>query len=380
MIDFTLYLGTTVIFRPNALELLSSEIKKKDINNVFIITDKGIVSTGLIQRVRKWLDENGIYSEVYDNVDANPTIFNVNEAFNLFSKSDSLGIVAIGGGSSIDTAKAVALLATNGGKIEDYFGAFKVNHTQSPLFAVPTTAGTGSEVSTQISIKDEKTNIKHAIRSYNVIPSVAILDPSLLSTLPFRVALETSLDTLVHLIEGFVSKGANPFTDALALRGLELIGRSIIPFIENRSNIEAASDMMSASMLGGFILSNARTGAAHTITRPLGEGISHGLANAIVLPYVMEFNLESNVKKFAQIAKLLGAEVKGESIENDAKMAISYVKKLNEYFGIPLTLRAVGISEDIHNLAKSAYKMDISKLNPRELGIKEIEEILFEVL
>jgi alcohol dehydrogenase class IV len=378
VLNFRLNIGTDITFQLNGVGKLSEKVQQLNIRKVLIVTDRGIISTGLIDKVITELTEGNIKYDIYDGVKSNPTITNVNEAFSKFKSFGAEAVVSIGGGSSIDTGKGVAILGTNGGKIEDYFGAFKVREKSAPLFAIPTTAGTGSEVSTQISIKDEKTNIKHAIRSFYAVPYFAILDPQVLSTLPAKIAIETGMDTLSHLIEAYVSKGANPFTDALSIQGIEITGKYLTKFVSDRSNTEAASQMLVASMFGGIVLSYARTGAAHTLTRPMGEGVSHGLANAIVLPYVMEFNLMSNVEKFSRIAKALGGSVNGESMK-DAEKSVEVVSKLNRLFGIPESFKEIGLEEDLNQLALKAYEMDISKLNPRELKVSDIKGIYEKV-
>jgi alcohol dehydrogenase class IV len=380
MFPFEFNLKTKIICQLNAIQFLGEELTQLNISKLLIVTDVGVVKAGVTDRIFDELRTSEIDYKIYDQVKPNPTISIIEKGYREYLEADCNGILAIGGGSSIDSAKGIAILVTNGGTIADYFGAFKVKSTPAPLIAIPTTAGTGSEVSTQVSVKDDITHAKYAIRSYMAQPAVALLDPSLLATLPSKIAAETGMDTLTHLIEGYVSKGANPLTDALALYGIELVGTYLQEFVSNPTNTEAATNMLTAAMIGGIVLSHARTGAAHTITRPMGDGITHGLANAILLPYVMEFNLETNVKKFSQIAKALGEHIEGD-INESAKKSIEYVRNLNSILGIPSSLGEVGIKkEQIISLSEKAYELDISRLNPRELGAKDIEQILAKAI
>ncbi len=380
MFAFQFQLRTKIVFEHDAIALLGKELTGLGVSKALIVTDKGLMSTGMVDDVQRSLRRQGIDCRVFDGVQPNPSTAIIEAGYLFYRGEQADGIVAIGGGSSIDTAKGIAILATNGGAISDYFGAFKVRHPAAPLIAIPTTAGTGSEVSTQVSVKDERTQSKHAIRSFYAQPSVAILDPRLLSTLPKKIAVETGLDALTHLIEGYVSKGATPITDTLSRYGIELFGKHFLDFVQDRSRPEAAANMLLAAMLGGIVLSHARTGAVHTITRPMGGGISHGLANAVMLPYCMEFNLDVSIRKFADIARLLGEEVTGDERE-DALKAVQHVRRLNEQLGIPSSVKDLGITEEqIDTIAQQAYELDISKLNPRELGVKEIKEILASAL
>lgn len=374
MFSFIIKQRTIIHFQEKGIEDIGNYLDSD--KKILIVTDEGLVRSGIVDRLRKILDELDKGYVIYDRVRTNPTIGMVEKGYQFYKENGCEELIAIGGGSSIDTAKAIAILATNEGDITNYFGAFRVPHPPAPLIAIPTTAGTGSEISTQISIKDENTGSKFAIRSYHAQPSVAILDSTLLETLPENIAAETSIDAMTHLIEAYISKGANVYTDGICLQGINMVGKYLTAFVSDRKNKEAAQGMLYASLLGGIAISYARTGATHTITRPMGDTVSHGLANAIVLPYVLEFNRLACVEKFAKIAEALEGQMDGTSLEKSMKV-IQIVKTITKNFGLPSTLKEVGLNEDqIPDLAQKAYELDTSKLNPRELSIDNILSLM----
>lgn len=375
-IAFQLSMRTQILFGQGALERLPGELDRLGVRRPLVVTDPGILSSGLVDRLTSVLGKAGIDHELYDQVRPNPTTTVIDEGALRFKAAGADGTIGIGGGSSLDAAKGIGILATNGGSIAGYAGLGKVACPPAPVLAIPTTAGTGAEVSNAIAVTDTERHTKFAVRAPLVSPMAAVLDPTLLTTMPARIAAETSLDTLCHLTEAFVSKGSNTLMDLLALDGIRRCGAHLTAFVANRANAEAAENMLYAAMLGGIVISYARTGGTHTLTRPLGDMVSHGLANAIVLPHVMEFNLMAAVPKFIAIAEALGTPTRGRGLAA-ADEAVVAVRRINRELGIPERLRDVGIPEErLPALAKEAFELEISRLNPRDLGQKEIEALL----
>ncbi|MCL5046041.1 MAG: iron-containing alcohol dehydrogenase [Actinobacteria bacterium] len=373
---FNFHLPTRILFGWGTLNKLPEEVSRCGGTRALVVTDKGLAASGLPQRVVDVLEKAGISCALYDGVQPNPTVTMVDEGEEYRARHEADVIIGLGGGSSMDTAKGIGVIAVHGGSIRQYAGVNKVPGPGLPVIAIPTTAGTGSEVSNASALSDPATHTKTPVRSPYILPAVALLDPSLLVTMPQRVAVDTSLDALCHLIEAYVSKAANVWTDLLALEGIRLCGEYLTPFVAERSNKEAAEAMLYAAMLGGIVISYARTGAAHTLTRPIGEGVSHGLACAIVLPYVMEFNLVASPLKFVEIARALGEPVEGFSLAS-AHKAVDAVSRINRELGVPERLRVVGVRpENVPELAKQAYALDASRLNARELREQDIEDLL----
>ncbi len=379
MNPFNFDLPTKIHFGEGKLAILSELIQRYGWKKALVITDKRLRETQTFTYIENIMNRKECEWAVFAGVEPNPSTDIVEEAMQLQRDFQAEVVVGFGGGSSIDVSKAVAALSTNHKSISEIFGKEKIEKKLLPLIAVPTTAGTGSEVSMACVIEDPVLKMKRAIHSQKVRPMIAIEDPTLLYGVPQRVAAETGMDTLTHLIEGYVSKGATPVTDALAVDGIRRAYEWLKIFVNNRSNSEAASNMMYAALLGGVVLTFARTGLAHTLTRPFGSRMSHGLANAIALPTVMEFNLESNIGKFSKIAAIMGAEQSNNDFEK-AKIAIERVRELNKQLGIPDKFSGFIQKTEIPLLAKSAYELDLSKLNPRLFSVNDLEKLYDQLI
>lgn len=287
----------------------------------------------------------------------------------------------MGGGSSIDTAKAVGILATNGGDIREYYGNNKVKNPILPLVAVPTTAGTGSEVTPSAVIGDTAQNkVKFPIRSELIRPKVAVLDPTLLRSLPRRVAAICGMDALTHAVESFVSLGSNPFTEVLSLEAIRLIGTNLRRFVSEPANLDAASPVMFGSTMAGIAFSIGRLGNVHCMARPLEEklGLEHGLACAVLLPHVIEFNIVACPPKFARIAQTMGGEVKGLTDLEAARILLELIRKLNSDLLIPSFLGRPHVSSDeIEEMARFCSKTNYNEWNPRHTEFNDFVN-LFE--
>ncbi|MBO8170194.1 MAG: iron-containing alcohol dehydrogenase [Thermoanaerobacteraceae bacterium] len=370
--EFKFSVPGMVTFGVGAIRKLGVILSGQKVNKVLIVTDPGIAKAGLVEMLENELKQHDMEYEIYKDVEPNPSVETVNKGAEIYSHFKYEGILALGGGSSIDTAKAIAVKVTNDKEITALEGIDKFENDPLPLFAIPTTAGTGSEVTPFAVITNRQTKYKLTIGSNRIVPKVAILDPTLLAKLPRHVAASTGMDALTHAIEAYISLAASPFTDALAEKAIELIGRNLRLFVANREkNIEAAGNMLIASMLAGIAFGHARLGNVHAMAHPLGGffNIPHGVANAILLPYVMEYNLLSNTGKFERIAELLGEKP-------EAIAAVQAVKKLNHDIGIPERLSMVGAkAEAIKEMTVDAMKSGNILVNPVQTSHEDIEEL-----
>lgn len=290
-------------------------------------------------------------------------------AYEVCRSNDAQAILALGGGSTIDVAKSVAILATNGGRIQDYEGIEKFSKPPLPRIAIPTTAGTGSEVSGSCAITNNETNLKMAIRHPTLNPAnVAILDPIALATLPAHVATHSGMDAFVHAFESYLSLKANPLTDALNLHALELISQNIRPFVANRNNLEAGLAMQCGSSLAGMTFGITGLGNVHCMARVVGAcfNVSHGLSNAICLPHVAEFNLVANPRRYARIAAAMGRFVDGMPELDAAAEALRAIQSLCRDLEIPNGLRDIGAAADqFPEMARVCVAENYNRWNPR---------------
>lgn len=382
MKDFRFKIPQTIEFGMGSLNKLPEILKENNFNNVFIVSDHGIEAIGLVKRVQDILTNDGIKFATYLGVTPNPTVDTVNEAVMLYKQSEATSIIALGGGSPIDVAKAVGILAKYGGEITDYEGNYKVPGPIIPIVAIPTTAGTGSEVTASAVITDELRNYKMSVFSYENIPQFAILDPELIMTSPQSIAAACGIDALIHAMEAYVSLNASPFSDAMAEKAMELIGGNIRKFVANRKDEQAASAMMAGSNFAGIAFAWARLGNVHAMSHPISAffHVSHGIANSILLPIIVEYNALADNGRYEVIYKYI--RTSKESLEGfKAEMLVDEIKKLNADLGIPKTLSEVGVKEDmIENMAKDAMKSPNILANPRQSTLKDIIELYKKAL
>lgn len=338
-----------------------------------IVTDGGIYRAGLVDRVEAVLKESGITWAVFTEVQANPTTGTVDACLSAWLDNKCDAFLAIGGGSSIDTAKGAAILAANGGAVWDYHGLDLFSREPIPLVAIPTTAGTGSEVSTVASIVDTRRHLKLSIRhSRWGRARTAILDPDMLTSLPAQVAIITGIDALTHNIEAYTSRAATPFSDAFARQGFELISSHIRRFVADRQDGEAAGAMLAGSSMGAIAFSAAGTGNVHCLARFLVPtlGIDHGLACAVALPHVIDFNWRANPERYARVAAALGEQ-------SAPSRAAAGVRRLLGDLGLPSGLKAYGLgASDIQQMAQAAAHAGYEQWNPRPTGVEGFQEIL----
>ena len=364
-----LYLGI------NSQRKLEEIVADLGVKNLFLLTDNVIASTEIYKLVENTLRENHLTFEVFTDIEPEPSATTVEKAYQLYRTTSASALLALGGGSTIDVGKAVGILATNGGQIYDYQGVDKFSKPPLPLIAMPTTAGTGSEVSSSCVITDTARAVKMSIQSPVWIPArAAILDPLALRSLPASVAAHAGIDAFVHAFESYVSLNASPISDAIDLYAIELIAHNIRPFVSNRSNLDAGLKMLCGASLAAIGFTQTRLGNAHCMARLIGAAfhVPHGLCNAVCLPHVAEFNLMATPQKFARVAMAMGENVHGLTTLEAARKAVEAMKQLNRDLGIPERLRDIGVTEDkIPEMATLAFESNYNRWNPRYTTVED---------
>lgn len=351
---------------------------------VFLAVDQALLESPFLADVLATLRAVGAVFEIFSEIEPDPHDTSVEQALALCGRLKAELILAVGGGSTIDVAKAVAIVSTNGGRIHDYEGIEKFSTAPLPLIAVPTTAGTGSEVSGSCVITDTARGLKMSIRHASLNPArVAILDPLALRTVPPHVACHSGLDAFVHAFESYISRNANPLTDAVNLHAMRLISASIGPMVANPENAEAALDMLAGSALAGIAFGQTGLGNVHCMARFLGAKyhLSHGLSNALCLPVVARFNMIASPEKYAEIARAMGCAVEGLSRMEAAEAAVAAIIRLCADLGIPTHLAQVGVREEhIPELADLCLGAGYNRWNPRTTSKREFEELFRQAL
>ncbi|HMR82061.1 MAG TPA: lactaldehyde reductase [Niabella sp.] len=375
-------LNETSYHGAGARKEITGEVKKRGLTKALLVTDKDLVKFGVAQKVEDILVAGGIAYDIYDNVKANPTIENVQSGIDLFKKCGADFIIALGGGSAIDTAKAIGIIANN----PEYYdvrsleGVVATSNKSVVLIALPTTAGTAAEVTINYVITDEGNKKKMVCVDPNDIPAVAIIDPELMYSMPKGLTAATGMDALTHAIESFITPGAWEMTDMFEIKAMELIHKHLKNAVENPTDKEAREGMALAQYIAGMGFSNVGLGIVHSMAHPLGAfyDTPHGVANALLLPYVLEYNADSPAKgKYKLIAKAMGVEDACSMTDNEGvTAAINAVKSLALSVGIPQKLREIGvIEEDIPALAVAAFNDVCTGGNPRPTSIEEIEAL-----
>jgi alcohol dehydrogenase class IV len=368
-----------IIFGNGAVGQVGTEAKKFGARKALIVTDRGVVKAGLTKGVEEALKAQKIDYTIFDRVEAEPPAPVVDECGQLAKKEKFDIIIGIGGGSSMDTAKGASLLAKNEGKTVDFVGFDKVPNRGLPKILIPTTAGTGSEVTRNYVVTDKTDNTKKVIFSEFGLADVAIVDPLLTVSCPPAITADTGMDSLVHAVETFVSVNATPFSDVLAIEAIRLIGENLPVACLKGENLEARYNMALATTLGGLAFSSGGLGAVHGLAYVLGTEyhLSHGRTNAIMLPYVVAHNLPGNPAKYARIAEAMGECIEGLSTREAAEKLVPCLFRLLETVGIPYKLGAYGISKDaLPTLV--AGGMQFARLfipNPRNLTEKDVKQI-----
>ncbi|CDA22080.1 MAG TPA: lactaldehyde reductase [Porphyromonadaceae bacterium] len=372
-------------FGPGAREVLPKEVKRLGLHKAFVATDKDLIKFGVADKVLNVLKEAGIPYEIFSDIKPNPTVANVKAGVKAFAESGADFILAIGGGSSIDTSKAIGII-TNNPEFSDVVSLEGVADTKKksvPIIALPTTAGTAAEVTINYVITDEKNEKKMVCVDPNDIPAIAIIDAELMYTLPKSLTAATGLDALTHAIEGLITKGAWEMSDMFEIKAIEMINRYLETAVNEPQNPEARNGMAVAQYIAGMAFSNVGLGVVHGMAHPLGAifDIPHGVANALLLPTIMEFNAPAALDKYVTIAKAMNVYKDGMSKEEAAQAAVDAVKSLAVRVGIPQHLSELGIKEsDLPKLADSAIADVCTPGNPREVTRDIILDLYRKVL
>ncbi len=373
MIDRIILFRTTkrILFGPGAVDKIGTEAQLLKAKKVLIITDTGVIQAGLLEGIEKSLQSVNLPFVIFDGVEPDPRIEVVQKSVEKAKKEGIDLIIGFGGGSSLDIAKVTSIMITNTGKIDSLFGIDLVPNPGIPMILIPTTAGTGSEVTPIAILSDTKEKLKKGIVSPTLFPEVAILDPKLTIGLPPSVTAFTGMDALTHAIESYSSINATDLSDLLAFRAMELLSKNLRMAYAHGENLAARSCVLEGSLLAGIAFANAGVGAVHAFAYPLGGEfhLAHGLTNTLMLPYIMRYNILGCPSKFAQMAKAFGEKVEGISELVGAEIAVRFVERLSDDLRVPRRLRDVGIPEDaIPRLAEAAMKVTrLLANNPRKL-------------
>ena len=349
----------------------------------FVVTDNFLMSNGVANKVLNVLEGAGIAYEVYSEVVPNPTCKNVHDGLERLKGTDCDFLVSIGGGSPQDTAKAIGILATNGGHIKEYEGVNLSKNKSLPIVAVNTTAGTSSEVTINYVVTDEERHVKMVMVDKNSLATVTVNDPELMVEKPASLTAATGMDALTHAIETIVTPGAYPVSDATALAAVKIIFDYLPRAVENGHDIEAREQMVYAVFLGGIAFSNAGLGNVHAMAHQLGGiyNLPHGVCNAMLLPYVEEENAKYVPEKFVSIANVLGYDVEGKSAKECAAFVVDSMKELAKKVGIPATLGELGVNDvDFDLLAENAMKDICAPGNPVEFTKEQIIELYKKIV
>lgn len=377
--NFNFYMPTMVRTERGLAKKIGEFFHTLGYKKVFVVTDKGVRSAGVLQAIENSLHESSILFEIYDEVVANPSCENIMEGVKKLKDFNPDSVLAVGGGSSIDAAKGIAVMANNSGEIIDYEGVGKIPNEALPVIAVPTTSGTGSEVTSSTIVTNTKTHFKTAVISPFLYPKYAILDAELTINLPMGVTAATGMDALTHAIESYTSKTSNPASEAFAIHAIQMIKENIEKAYFAGTDIESREKMLVASMLAGAAFSQSRLGNVHAISHTFSGvfNVPHGIANATLLPFVMKFNLPACPEKMAVIAKALGEQTDGLPVKQAAELAIEAVIKLNKSLNIPSNIKELGVTLDVlPKLVEDSMRSGNVLINPRLTNPKDIKEII----
>ena len=376
-------LNETSYHGKGAIKEIATEIKGRGFKKAFVCSDPDLVKFGVTKKVLDVLEGAKIPYELYSNIKPNPTIENVQTGVKAFKESGADCLVAIGGGSSMDTAKAIGIIIANPefSDVRSLEGVAPTKNKAVPIIAVPTTAGTAAEVTINYVITDAEKNRKMVCVDVHDIPVVAIIDPDMMSTMPKGLTAATGMDALTHAIEGYITKGAWELSDMFHLKAIEIISKSLRGAVENTP--EGREGMALGQYVAGMGFSNVGLGIVHSMAHPLGAlyDTPHGIANAIILPTVMEYNAPASGDKYREIARAMGVKgVDDMTVEEARKAAVDAVKQLSKDVGIPDNLKDIVKKEDLDFLSESAYADACRPGTPRDTSVAEIKELYLKLL
>ena len=376
-------LNETSYHGKGAIQEIATEVKGRGFMKCFVCSDPDLIKFNVTKKVTDVLDANSIDYEIYSKIKANPTVENVKTGVETFKASGADCIIAIGGGSSMDTAKAIGIIIKNPefADVVSLEGVAPTKNKCVPIIAVPTTAGTAAEVTINYVITDTEKNRKMVCVDVHDIPVVAVVDPDMMSSMPKGLTAATGMDALTHAIEGYITAGAWELSDMFHLKAIEIISKNLRGAVENTP--EGREGMALGQYIAGMGFSNVGLGIVHSMAHPLGAvyDTPHGVANAIILPTVMEYNAPATGEKYRNIAKAMGVTgVDDMSLEEARKAAVDAVKQLSQDVGIPENLKDIVKPEDVDFLAQSAYDDACRPGNPRETSVEEIKELYLSLI
>ena len=376
-------LNETSYHGKGAIAEIATEIKARGFKKAFVCSDPDLIKFEVTKKVTDILDGAEIAYEVYSNIKPNPTIENVQTGVEAFKASGADCIVAIGGGSSMDTAKAIGIIIENPefADVRSLEGVAPTKNKCTPIIAVPTTAGTAAEVTINYVITDAEKNRKMVCVDVHDIPVVAVVDPDMMASMPKGLTAATGMDALTHAIEGYITKGAWEMSDMFHIKAIEIIAKSLRGAVENTA--EGREGIALGQYIAGMGFSNVGLGIVHSMAHPLGAvyDTPHGVANAIILPTVMEYNAPATGEKYRDIAKAMGvADTDAMSLEDARKAAIDAVKQLSIDVGIPADLKDIVKAKDIDFLSQSAFDDACRPGNPRDTSVEEIKELYLKLM
>ena len=378
---YRMILNETSYFGAGCRQTIAVEVARRGFKKAFFVTDKDLIRFKVADKVIEVFEKNQIPYELFSDVKANPTIANVQNGVKAFKASGADFIVALGGGSSIDTAKGIGIVVNNPdfADVKSLEGVADTRQKAVPTFALPTTAGTAAEVTINYVIIDEDAKKKMVCVDPNDIPAVAIVDPELMYSMPKGLTAATGMDALTHAIESFITPGAWAMSDMFELQAIEMIAANLKAAVDNGNDVTARDAMSQAQYIAGMGFSNVGLGIVHSMAHPLGAHYDtpHGVANALLLPYVMEYNAASPAApKYIRIAKAMGVNTEGMSEAEGVSAAIEAVKNLSLSIGIPQKLHEINVrEEDLHQLAIDAFNDVCTGGNPRPTSVEEIEAL-----
>ena len=376
-------LNETSYHGKGAITAIVDEATRRGFKKAFLCTDPDLIRFNVTKKVTDLLDNAGMEYEVYSNIKANPTIENVQTGVEKFKASGADYLIAVGGGSPMDTAKAIGIIINNPefADVRSLEGVAPTKNPCVPIIAVPTTAGTAAEVTINYVITDVENNKKMVCVDVNDIPVVAVVDPDMMASMPKGLTAATGMDALTHAIEGYITKGAWELSDMFHIKAIEIIGRSLRGAVENTD--EGREGMALGQYVAGMGFSNVGLGIVHSMAHTLGAmyDTPHGVANAILLPTVMEYNAPATGEKYREIAKAMGVEgTETMTVEEYRAAAINAVKKLSADVGIPADLKDIVKAEDLDFLSESAFADACRPGNPRETSVEEIKELFLKLM
>lgn len=377
--SFTVTQPTRIQFGVGSINNLAKTIQEFNGSKAFLVIDPALIKTGIASQITAPLDNAGLPYVIYDTIDPEPGLKLADKGYKLAKSSGCDCVIGAGGGSAMDVAKAVAILLTNGGKAADYLGLDKIAKPGVPKIMVPTSAGTGAEVTFTAVFINEKTGSKGGMNGAPLYPEAAILDPMLTLSLPPKVTASTGIDALTHALEAYTSTQAHTISEMYSLEAIKLISQNLPKAYANGSNLEARSALLMGSLLGGKALATAGVGLVHAMAYPMGGmfGIAHGLANAILLPYVIEYNLIGNMEKYATLAAILGKKTTDMTTREAAERCVEALFELNADVGIPGTLQDIDIPvEQLPEMARIALTVTRPvENNPRQPTLDDVIHI-----